>query len=98
MIRRRPPRKSGPRRATEWRHIASGVAATNVSHGSDLPDDAAADERAAQWADEMLLRIEADCKEEDVDLWELGFRELSYRLARATRSSRRSEFRGARSK
>ena len=58
------------------------VAATNVSHGSDLPDDAAADERAAQWADEMLLRIEADCKEEDVDR-ELGFRELSYRLARA---------------
>ena len=58
------------------------VAATNVSHGSDLPDDAADDERAAQWADEMLLRIEADCKEEDVDL-ELGFRELSYRLARA---------------
>jgi hypothetical protein len=46
--------------------------ATNVSresHGSDLPDDAAADERAAQWADEMFLRVEQDIKEEDIDLW-----------------------------
>jgi hypothetical protein len=52
------------------------------SHGSDLPDDAAADERAAHWAEEMLLRIEADCRDEDVDR-ELGFKELSYRLASA---------------
>src|SRR6516164_698447 len=52
------------------------------SNGSDLPDDAAADERAAHWGEEMLLRIEADCKDEDVDR-ELGFKELSYRLASA---------------
>ena len=57
--------------------------ATNVSresHGSDLPDDAAADERAAQWADEMLLRIEQDIKEEDIDLW-LGLHALYRRIS-----------------
>ena len=58
------------------------VAATNVSresHGSDLPDDAAADEGAAQWADEMLLRIEQDIKEEDIDPW-LGLHALYRRI------------------
>jgi hypothetical protein len=50
------------------------------SHGSDLPDDAAADERAAHWAEEMFRRIQQDCKEEDLDP-KLCFTELVKLLA-----------------
>ena len=54
-------------------------AAQAEGHAPDLPDDAAPDERAAQWADEMLLRIEQDIKEEDIDLW-LGLHALYRRI------------------
>jgi hypothetical protein len=54
-------------------------AAQAEGHAPDLPDDAAPDERAAQWADEMLLRIEQDIKEEDIDLW-LGLHALYRRM------------------
>jgi hypothetical protein len=50
-------------------------AAQAEGHAPDLPDDAAPDDRAVQWADEMLLRIEQDIKEEDIDLW-LGLHAL----------------------
>ena len=55
-------------------------AAQAEGHAPDLPDDAAPDERAARWADEMLLRIEQDIKEEDIDLW-LGLHALYRRIS-----------------
>jgi hypothetical protein len=45
-------------------------------HASDLPEDAAPDERALDWARGMFLRIDQDCKDEDIDRC-LGFRALS---------------------
>jgi hypothetical protein len=63
--------------AAHRKKIATNV--SRASHGSDLPNDAAADESAAQWADEMFLRVEQDIKEEDIDLW-LGLHALYRRI------------------
>jgi hypothetical protein len=63
--------------AAHRKKIATNV--SRASHGSDLPNDAAADESAAQWADEMFLRVEQDIKEEDIDLW-LGLHALYRRM------------------
>jgi hypothetical protein len=58
------------------RQEESTSAAQAESRASDLPDDAAPDEQAAHWADEMFLRIEQDIKDQAIDQW-LGLHALS---------------------